>query len=76
MRSFFVATFLIFSIEALCTMSCGITGEYRCRGGNTGTVNGQGRSADHAKNNARDRARDLCGGRLDYVRFVEDSLKC
>ncbi len=75
MRSFFVIMTLLFSINAM-TVRCDITGEYRCRGGRTGTVMGQGSSVEDAKINARDLARDICGGRVDYVRFIDNTSTC
>jgi hypothetical protein len=75
MRSIIAIILALISLNAS-TNTCGITGEYRCRGGRTGTVVGQGISTEEAKNRARDQAREICGGRVDYVRFVENSSTC
>ncbi len=75
MRSFISIVAIIFSAYAV-TATCDITAEYRCRTGRAGTVSGTGETLDAAKIHARDRARDICGGRIDYVRFIDASATC
>lgn len=67
--AFFVVTF---SYAALSLGICDVTGQYRCKSGKTGNVQGRGATVEAAKLVARDRARDLCMGMVDYVRFVEN----
>ena len=75
MRSIITVIMIFFSVTSL-SITCDITGEYRCRGGRMGSVLGQGNSEEEAKVRARDLAREICGGRVDYVRFVENSSTC
>lgn len=49
-----------------------IPGHYRCKNGSTGMVIGRGDSLEHAKIDARDRARALCNGQVDYIHFREN----
>lgn len=49
-----------------------IPGHYRCKNGATGVVIGRGDSIDQAKVDARDRARALCNGQVDYIHFREN----
>lgn len=75
MRSFIGILVVIFSIHANAN-NCDISGEYRCVGGRTGTVSGKGSTIEEAKIKARDQARDICRGRVDFVRFIESTATC
>lgn len=75
MKSTIAIMIAIFSFHAL-AMTCEISGEYRCRGGRSGNITGQGINAEAAKNHARERVQGICGGRVDYVRFVDATSTC
>jgi hypothetical protein len=75
MRFMFVVVCALFALNIF-AIKCDIKGEFRCRGGRTGVVSGEGINSFTAKARARVRARVICGGRIDYVRFLERSSTC
>lgn len=75
MKLFLAGLLLVTSLYAH-AQRCEISGQYRCGNGREGVVHGKGRTIDEAKINARDRARDLCGQIVDYVRFMDGTANC
>jgi hypothetical protein len=75
MKSFFFIVMIV-GARHVYTTSCEISAEFRCMGGRVGTIQGKGATLEDARNNARERARSTCGGRVDYVRFLENTATC
>jgi hypothetical protein len=75
MKFLLLVILLIYGIESF-ALICNAAGEYRCKDGRTGLVLGQGSSLEAAKLRARDRAREICGGLVDYVRFNDSTSHC
>lgn len=75
MRSFLLIFVLLNTVHALASL-CDITAQYRCKSGIAGAVVGSGSNVEAAKINARDRARAICSGMVDYVRFADSSSTC
>lgn len=65
MRSFLLIIFCLIASYTFGSV-CDITAQYRCRNGKAGNIVGRGDSVEAAKINARDRAREICSGMVDY----------
>lgn len=72
--------FLFFLIPSLAIpdpyVACMVTAHYRCKNGKAGVVRGQGGNLEVAQETARERARAICVGQVDYIRFSESSTNC
>lgn len=75
MKVILLVFLVIYGVESNAIV-CDVLAEYRCKNGKTGLVSGQGASLEAAKIRARDQAREICRGLVDYVRFNDSTAHC
>lgn len=77
MKASFTITLFLMSLHGFgLEVPCDISARFRCKNGTVGAIIGRGKTIEVAKVAARQKARQICLRKVDYIRFGHNPRNC
>lgn len=77
MKTFLASILFLVSLHTFgVEVPCDIPARFRCKNGTLGAIIGRGPTIEVAKVAAREKARQICRRKVDYIRFGHNPTNC